>query len=572
MKVVLTRPDPDNEPLVEALAARGIECLVAPMLTIEPRDVADLEAALTDAQAVLVTSANGVRALAAADKRRDFAVIAVGDATAAAAEQSGFTKVTSADGDSAALAVLAEAKLDPKAGPLLHAAGSHVAGDLDTILGAAGFDYRRLELYESVAATALPNSVTEALKDGSVNGVVFLSPRTAKTFTTLVRDAALSSALRTTTAYCLSDAVAASASESDVWRAVSVAPRPRADDLLELVFADKPTDKAAVDPVPAKPTRSWASLIISAGIAALVALIVVVAASIALFPDPAPSDQLETRVQANADHAARLSVTLDQLTGVEGQLTDLTERVAALEADLAALPRAEGLDPAVVEDLRAELAATRSDLRDEIAQTESAVTAAFEESRADVARAGGGARETAKGAALLFAVGQLRGAAAGEAPFETELAAIDALAAGAPEASLHITSLTPIAATGAPTLATLEADFPAAADAILGDGDDTADAGWWQKTYAAVTGLVKVRRVGGDISGDDPDSVLARAEVLLGHGDIIGAVGLVESLDAARTAAADWIDGAKARAAITAGLDGLTEIALLRAVGEAPGQ
>ena len=34
MKVVLTRPDPDNEALVDALGAEGIDCLVAPMLAI----------------------------------------------------------------------------------------------------------------------------------------------------------------------------------------------------------------------------------------------------------------------------------------------------------------------------------------------------------------------------------------------------------------------------------------------------------------------------------------------------------------------------------------------------------
>ena len=64
MRVLITRPEDDARPLAERLAARGIEALVEPLLIIVP--VAGAELDLDGVQALLVTSANGARALARA--------------------------------------------------------------------------------------------------------------------------------------------------------------------------------------------------------------------------------------------------------------------------------------------------------------------------------------------------------------------------------------------------------------------------------------------------------------------------------------------------------------------------
>src|SRR5260370_41547233 len=68
MKAIVTRPRDDAAALVRALAERGIDAILAPMLTIQPAAHAarHLAERLTGAQAVLFTSANGVRAVAAA--------------------------------------------------------------------------------------------------------------------------------------------------------------------------------------------------------------------------------------------------------------------------------------------------------------------------------------------------------------------------------------------------------------------------------------------------------------------------------------------------------------------------
>ena len=502
MKVVLTRPDPDNDALSDALSTHGIACLVAPMLTIEATDVPGLGAALSEAQAILATSANGIRALASAAEGRDVPLIAVGDATAAAARQAGFAQVTSADGDSAALAVLAEAELDPKAGPLVHVAGSHVAGDFETILGAAGFDYRRIEVYDAVATTTLPSALSEALRGAAVDGVAFFSPRTAATFAALVREASLVDTLKSVTAYCLSDAVAA-AVEAEPWQRVSIAPRPRIDVLIDQVIADQ----AAPTTAPAAAARRWRSWMTNAGISALVAVAVVSVLAISLTSNQGPEipADLERRLQALDEQSAQLAATRESVAALDRRMADLDARIAAIESAVANPPPADGVDRGAIETLAEELAATRAALRGEIAKIEAAFGTALADAGNTVRRAAA-AEATTQDAGLLLAVGQLRAASSSDQPFPAELAALGALGDGDREIAALVAALAPLAATGVATAPALRSNFGVVAAAILRALDAPADAGWLSQAFAEVKSLVSVRRVGGDISGDDPEA------------------------------------------------------------------
>ena len=566
MKVVLTRPDPDNDALSDALSTHGIACLVAPMLTIEATDVPGLGAALSEAQAILATSANGIRALASAAEGRDVPLIAVGDATAAAARQAGFAQVTSADGDSAALAVLAEAELDPKAGPLVHVAGSHVAGDLETILGAAGFDYRRIEVYDAVATTTLPSALSEALRGAAVDGVAFFSPRTAATFAALVREASLVDTLKSVTAYCLSDAVAA-AVEAEPWQRVSIAPRPRIDVLIDQVIADQ----AAPTTAPAAAARRWRSWMTNAGISALVAVAVVSVLAISLTSNQGPEipADLERRLQALDEQSAQLAATRESVAALDRRMADLDARIAAIESAVANPPPADGVDRGAIETLAEELAATRAALRGEIAKIEAAFGTALADAGNTVRRAAA-AEATTQDAGLLLAVGQLRAASSSDQPFPAELAALGALGDGDREIAPLVAALAPLASTGVATAPALRSNFGVVAAAILRALDAPADAGWLSQAFAEVKSLVSVRRVGGDISGDDPEAVLARAEAQLARGDVAAAVALVDGLGLDDTVAPDWRAKARDRATVDSGLADLTEVALRRASGAAP--
>ncbi len=231
---LITRPDEDAEPLAAALIARGIEVLREPLLTIRP--VANAHLDLAGVQALLFTSANGVRAFASLSSRRDLPALAVGDATAKTLKDAGFLKVESAGGAVEDLAALATRKLDPHGGPLFHAAGSAVAGDLAGLLGKDGFELRRVVLYEAETAHALSAETREKLAAGEIGLVLLFSPRTAETFLRLVRDAGpeVTAGVGKAIALCLSPAVAR-AIEPLSWRGVKTAERPELPAMLALV-------------------------------------------------------------------------------------------------------------------------------------------------------------------------------------------------------------------------------------------------------------------------------------------------------------------------------------------------
>jgi len=229
MHVLVTRPRADARTLVDELHAHGHTAVLAPMLTIRQRVHTPPD--LTGVQAVLFTSANGVRAYATISDRRDLPAFAVGEATAEAARARGFSHVETAGGDAASLAASVRERLRPADGGLYHAAGTVTRGALAETLTAAGFAVRREALYEAVPADALPADAREALTNGTLEGVLFFSPRTADTFVSVVRNAKLAAACRDVHAVCLSPAVAERARALD-WASVRVAVRPDRGGLL----------------------------------------------------------------------------------------------------------------------------------------------------------------------------------------------------------------------------------------------------------------------------------------------------------------------------------------------------
>lgn len=231
MRVLVTRPREDAAGLTAALEARGHEVMLEPLLTIVPRDPVDWPPGHEGAQALLVTSANGARAFARCDPRRELPVYAVGQASAAAARDLGFTTVVSAGGDIDDLAALVAARLDPAGGPLLHPAAGSLAGDLQGALSAAGFRVLRAVLYDAVPATALSAPTVDAINQGVIGAVTFFSPRTAAAFVSLVEAARLAAGCGGIAAVCLSPAVAG-ALERLTWREVAVAVRPDQSALL----------------------------------------------------------------------------------------------------------------------------------------------------------------------------------------------------------------------------------------------------------------------------------------------------------------------------------------------------
>lgn len=236
MRLMITRPQADAGPLAALLAARGVETMIEPMLHIAFAE--GPPPSLQGVQAVLATSANGVRALARRIPAGGVPVAAVGAATAEAAREAGFAIVATAGGDVESLADVVRRRLTPDGGALLHVAGSAVAGDLGGVLRPSGFTYRRVVLYDARPAERLSETASTALRRSELDGVVLYSPRTARIFGRLVAAAGLSEHCRELIAFCLSDAVARAAAALE-WRRVAVAACPDQASMVALIDAGR---------------------------------------------------------------------------------------------------------------------------------------------------------------------------------------------------------------------------------------------------------------------------------------------------------------------------------------------
>ena len=607
MHALITRPEEDAQPLAEALRARGLTVTVEPLLSVAP--VAGASVDLAGVQALLFTSANGARALAALSPRRDLPVLAVGDASATVARSLGFVAVTSAAGNVEDLARLAQDRLDPARGALLHVAGSAVAGDLAGRLAAAGFETRRAVLYEARAAEQLSPETRRRLAQGELDWVLFFSPRTAATFVELARAAGLQSDCARATALCLSPAVAAAASALP-WRAVESAARPDLSAMLEMVdgIMNAPktisaTKAPAEHPRPASGFGSVLGLLASMAAAAVVAAVVATAlrAPEGEGPSPAPVatallarvSGLETRLD---DLARALAAGPGLDAGLAGRLAAIGTRLDRAESDLKRLdttasnavaaeptPEMAGL-PARLDEFERRLAETMS-APATAADTLAALKVENERLRTEMAALTGELMllrgqvtdlqgQSASRAALVLAVGQLRSALNGDGPFTGEIAALRALAGDDTTLLAAVAGVAPWAETGAPTLARLQAEFPALADAALAPSEGAGS--WSERLLARLGKVVRVRRVGADVEGSDLEARLARAEALLTAGDLAAAVAeLVAELAATEPPAPAldaWLNGARGRLAAEAALSQLaaTAATMLGAPVDAP--
>jgi len=231
-RVLVTRPTEAFAALAEELAAHGIEALAAPMLTVDP--LTPSEPGPDGLQAILLTSGNGAEGAARLTARRGLPVLAVGDATAEAARQAGFTAVETAAGAGEDLVALVAERCRIGGGPLLWASGEAISTDLEALLTDRGFTVARRVVYRTVTAERLPDAVAEALRSDGVEGALFFSPRSASAFATLAVGAGLDGPCGRVTAYCMSDAIAQAASTL-TWRAIHVARHPTRSALIALI-------------------------------------------------------------------------------------------------------------------------------------------------------------------------------------------------------------------------------------------------------------------------------------------------------------------------------------------------
>jgi uroporphyrinogen-III synthase len=230
MRLLVTRPEPDNARTAAALRANGHEVMLAPLLHIEAVTNADLGA--PPWAAILLTSANGARAIADHPRRAELIalpVLAVGRSSADAARAAGFTDVTSADGDAGELARLAAQRFSGVRQPLLYLAGEDRSGEL----AVPGLAVRAAVVYRAAKAETFPAGVRTALEQGGIDGVLHFSRRSVESYIDCSRD--VGGPALAPVHYCLS-ARAAEPLRLAGAAQIHVAPRPDEASLVALVM------------------------------------------------------------------------------------------------------------------------------------------------------------------------------------------------------------------------------------------------------------------------------------------------------------------------------------------------
>ncbi len=226
----ITRPSQDAGYFENSLKDKGFTSIVEPLLRIKYNKI-NLET--DNIQALIFTSANGVRAYMYNRGRTDLPVYAVGDATGMEAKNSGFETVYISKGDVLFLSETIKEHACSNSGALLHIAGSVIAKDLSALLLAHNYKVNRKVLYEAVERKTLTRTMQETLNDDGITGVILMSPRTARIFKEIIVSHNLHSIIPKLKLYCLSDAVAIQVRELGC--GVIVAEHPTQVDIMDKI-------------------------------------------------------------------------------------------------------------------------------------------------------------------------------------------------------------------------------------------------------------------------------------------------------------------------------------------------
>jgi hypothetical protein len=279
------------------------------------------------------------------------------------------------------------------------------------------------------------------------------------------------------------------------------------------------------------------------------------------------ANTLETRLAALDAEIAALKTTARQPAPDE-RVASALARLTALEADIKALPRGTGelpsdaaerltrleaalkaapsVDPTALAQLRAlaeRAGAEQARLAERLALVEANRTAAQDGSR--------------RAAALTLAIGQLGQALRGSTPFQAEFDAVAAFADATVAQALD--PLRAPAGNGVATVDQLRQRFSAVASAIKQAEARGTSEGLIGAALARLARVVTIRRIDG---ADGVDGALARAEKSLADRDLAGALAaLAELPEPIKAASQPWLAQAEARLVVEQALARLTQLA-----------
>jgi uroporphyrinogen-III synthase len=229
MRVLVVRPSEQAARTARRIAALGHQPLLAPVLEIAPTGARIPELTV---DLVLATSARAFAGAFLSSKLLALPLHCVGEKTAQAGREAGFSKFESAENSevlAAALLKLGETK------SALYLAGRERKPELEALLRRAGWRLDIVETYAAQPVGSLPDDVQTALAAGEIEAVLHYSPRSAALFAGLAGSAAAQA-----THICLSADVAKALLQA--WpetlpAKIAVASHPDEESLLSLLQA-----------------------------------------------------------------------------------------------------------------------------------------------------------------------------------------------------------------------------------------------------------------------------------------------------------------------------------------------
>ena len=213
-------------------------------------------------------------------------------------------------------------------------------------------------------------------------------------------------------------------------------------------------------------------------------------------------------------------------------LDELKERIARLEGSDAVSGLKADIEKLGVESNR--ISASVEDISSRMYGLEDASEMAV--------GASGKVRET------ILAAEQLREVLKSAAPFASELQALRGAAGDKADLAKIANELAPFAGSGIPPLATLREGFDGVAKRIVAAANRMEGDGWVAAAVNRLSTLVSVRRTDAGTDENSVDAAVAKAEIAVREGNLMGAVTALQSLDGAPAeAVAPWLADAHAR-------------------------
>ncbi|MEO1640336.1 MAG: uroporphyrinogen-III synthase [Pseudomonadota bacterium] len=171
--LIVTRPMAQGKAFAEEVAGQwdgALRSILSPLIAITQQDVTP-----PPADALILTSANGVTSAAAMKWPTGMQAWCVGAKTAAVAREAGFDAIEG-PGDAAGLVAMLTS--ERPTGTLLHMRGQHSRGDIAGQLTAAGLACAELISYDQTAQPLTP-AAQQALQNTAPVILPLFSPRTA---------------------------------------------------------------------------------------------------------------------------------------------------------------------------------------------------------------------------------------------------------------------------------------------------------------------------------------------------------------------------------------------------------